>query len=357
MFQLIQAWFRRYFADPQASVLLLMVIFAIVIIAGFGAIIAPLIAGLVLAYLLDAVIEPLNRFCRLPRWLAISVVFLVFVGVLVLFFLWFVPLIYRQMSQFLAEVPSMIAGFHLFLRQLPERYPAISHHAVANLIDSTRFSPEKLAGLTKTVVSFSINSLPNIFTWVVYLFLVPLLALFFIKDKVKIIEWCMQFAPKDRGLLIKVWHQMKVQLGNYVRGKALEVIIVWVATFIGMRVFDLNYATLLAFFVGLSVIIPYIGIVLATIPVVVVGMLQFGIGATFWWMIVVYSVVQILDGFLLVPLLYSEAVNLNPIAILAAVLFFGGLWGFWGLFFAIPLATLVNSLICAWIQHANEGIV
>ena len=51
---------------------------------------------------------------------------------------------------------------------------------------------------------------------------------------------------------------------------------------------------------------------------------------------------------MLVPLLFSEAVNLHPVAIILAVLFFGGIWGLWGVFFAIPLATLIKAIINAW---------
>jgi putative permease len=61
-----------------------------------------------------------------------------------------------------------------------------------------------------------------------------------------------------------------------------------------------------------------------------------------------YLVIQALDGNVLVPLLFSEVVNLHPIAIIVAILVFGGLWGFWGVFFAIPLATLVQAVLKAW---------
>jgi putative permease len=62
----------------------------------------------------------------------------------------------------------------------------------------------------------------------------------------------------------------------------------------------------------------------------------------------VYVVIQGLDGNVLVPLLFSEAVNLHPVAIILAILFFGGIWGLWGVFFAIPLATLIKAIINAW---------
>jgi putative permease len=100
--------------------------------------------------------------------------------------------------------------------------------------------------------------------------------------------------------------------------------------------------------VGLSVLIPYIGATLVTIPVLLVGYLQWGISNDFAWLIGLYAVIQIIDGNILVPLLFSEVVNLHPVAIVVAVLIFGGIWGFWGLFFAIPLATLVKAIYNAW---------
>jgi len=63
---------------------------------------------------------------------------------------------------------------------------------------------------------------------------------------------------------------------------------------------------------------------------------------------VIYGVIQFVDGNILVPLLFSEAVNLHPVAIITAILLFGGMWGLWGVFFAIPLATLIKAVINAW---------
>jgi putative permease len=75
---------------------------------------------------------------------------------------------------------------------------------------------------------------------------------------------------------------------------------------------------------------------------------QWGISDEFVYVLIAYAVIQFLDGNFLVPLLFSEVVSLHPVAIIAAVLFFGGLWGIWGVFFAIPLATLINAVINAW---------
>jgi putative permease len=68
---------------------------------------------------------------------------------------------------------------------------------------------------------------------------------------------------------------------------------------------------------------------------------------------IAYAIIQALDGNVLVPLLFSEALNLHPVAIIVAILVFGGLWGFWGIFFAIPLATVVQAVLKAWPRLTN----
>jgi putative permease len=112
--------------------------------------------------------------------------------------------------------------------------------------------------------------------------------------------------------------------------------------------FGLNYAMLLALVVGLSVIIPYIGASVVTVPVVLIAWFQWGWSPPFLWLTVAYLIIQALDGNVVVPLLFSAVVNLHPVAIIVAILIFGGIWGFWGVFFAIPLATVVQAILSAW---------
>jgi putative permease len=120
-------------------------------------------------------------------------------------------------------------------------------------------------------------------------------------------------------------------------------------------VLDLKYSILLAVLVGISVLVPYLGAAVVTIPVAVVAYFQFGWGSDFAVVLIAYGIIQALDGNVLVPLLFSEVVNLHPVAIIVSVLVFGGLWGFWGVFFAIPLATLVNAVLRAWPVSSDEG--
>ena len=150
---------------------------------------------------------------------------------------------------------------------------------------------------------------------------------------------------------------MDAQIGNYVRGKFNEIIIIGSASYITFVLFDLNYAPLLGLIVGLSVLIPYIGAAVVTLPITLVAYFQWGLTPDFVWLLITYGVIQFLDGNVLVPILFSEAVNLHPVAIIVAILVFGGVWGFLGVFFAIPLATLVKALINVWPTHENDDVV
>lgn len=216
---------------------------------------------------------------------------------------------------------------------------------------------EKILGVGESALKLSVSSLLSLVTLGIYAFLVPLMIFFLLKDKKELMSYISGFLPRNRGLASKVWMEMQVQIANYIRGKLLEILIVAGVTYAIFLFFGLNYPLLLAVAVGLSVLVPYIGAVLVTIPVVLVAIFQFGVTPTFWYLFIIYVISQILDGNLLVPFLFSEAVNLHPLTIIIAVLVFGGLWGFWGVFFAIPLATLVKAVVNAWPSNEQSIVV
>lgn len=338
-------WFKEQLSNPQIVFLTLFLLATVLIISYGGAILAPVIAGIVIAYVLEGLVGRFTLF-GLPRPLAVGLVyigFLVFVigTVLVVF-----PVLYNQMTQMVQQIPSLLYRGQLALGRLPEHYPElISVEQVRELVTAIR---TQLTDYGQQLVSISLTSAASIITWMVYLILLPFLIFFFVKDKKKILDYCIRFLPKEHELAAKIWSDVDVQIANYLRGKFWEILIVWGVTLIAFSFLGLNYAVLLSFLVGISVLIPYIGAAVVTIPVVIFAWAQWGWSSELAALTVTYLVIQVLDGNLLVPVLFSEAVNLHPVAIIVAVLVFGGLWGIWGVFFAIPLATLVNTIIVAW---------
>jgi putative permease len=342
---LIRIWWQRYFSDPQALILLFLLVGSLLIVLTMGHMLAPVFASIVIAYLLEGIVRRLmNLNCS--RLVASIISFIFFMVFYLLMLFWLLPLLSTQVTQLLQETPSMISASQKALLELPAKYPAlITEDQIRELAVVLR---SEIGGTAQYILSRTLASVPGLLAMVVYLFLVPLLVFFFLKDKELIADWISGFLPKQRRLAITVWTQVNSQIAKYVRGKAWEIIIVWLVTYATFSLFGLQYAMLLSVLVGLSVIIPYIGAVVVTIPVMLIAFFQWGWGPQTGWLIFSYGVIQALDGNVLVPLLFSEVVNLHPIAIIIAVLVFGGLWGFWGVFFAIPLATVVQVLLKVW---------
>ncbi|NMC23156.1 MAG: AI-2E family transporter, partial [Serratia sp.] len=310
MLDMLLQWYRRRFTDPQAIALLAILVAGFCILYFFNGILAPLLVAIVLAYLLEWPTVRLQHI-GLSRTVAVSVVLLLFAGILMLGILVIAPVTWQQGVNLLADLPSMLNRFYDFAATLPKRYPALVDAGIIDMMAENMRS--KLSGLGESVVKYSLASLVGLLTLAIYLILVPMMVFFLLKDKEQMLNAVRRVLPRDRGLAGQVWAEMNQQVTNYIRGKVLEMIIVGVATYLVFWVMDLRYSLLLAVLVGISVLIPYIGAMLVTIPVVIVAMFQWGLGADFWTLIVAYLVVQGLDGNVIVPLLFSEAVNLHPL--------------------------------------------
>jgi putative permease len=346
----IARWFRKYFSDPQAIILVVLLLVGFAIIFYMGQMLAPLLTSVVIAYLLESLIGVMAK-VNVRRIYAVMSVYFLFIAMVLFLFLGLMPLLSKQVTQLIQQLPNMITHGQDSLMNLPEKYSFISQDQVAEVVKGIRSA---VGSLGQHVVSWSLASITGLIILGVYLVLVPVLVFFFLKDKDLLVNWVTGFLPRERQAANAVWEEMSLQIGNYVRGKFVEILIVWVATYVVFAVLGLQFAMLLSLLVGLSVIVPYIGAITVTVPIVLVAYFQWGWGSDFATLLIAYTVIQIIDGNVLVPLLFSEAVNLHPVAIIAAVLVFGGLWGFWGVFFAIPLATLVKAVIHAWPRTDTE---
>lgn len=354
MLDVIKHWYRQRFTDPGAVALFLSLLFGFVVVYFLGHILAPFFAAVVIAYLLDWPVSRLERL-GLGRVLSAAVVQLMFAILVVLSLISIVPTFLSQMANLAREIPAMISRSQELLLTLPEEYPELVNVTlIQSVLDDLR---SRLLGSADAILSVSLSSLTNAAVLLVYLILVSVLVFFMLKDKRQLLNSSSRFLPRNRELVSRVWREMNVQIANYVRGKVIEILIVGGVSYLTFILLDLRYPLLLSVLVGFSVLIPYIGAAAATVPVAMVGLFQWGFTPPFFYLIVAYGIIQALDGNVLVPILFSEAVNLHPIAIIMAVLVFGGLWGFWGVFFAIPLATLVKAVVNAWPKQDDPPVL
>lgn len=343
--QSISKWTQRNFSDPGAVSLFFTLLFGFLFIEFFGNFFLPVLVSIVFAYLLQSVVELLKRW-RCPHLLAVIIVYILFLGLFVYAILGLMPMLWKQSTNLINELPHAFAKSQLWVVDLMHRYPKIFS---ANLLHHvSTFFKDQVSGIGQHVFKLSIATISNVIQAVLYFILVPLLVFFFLKDAGPITKWFAQFMPRNRGLVLHVWSEVNEKIACYVRGRVWEVIIIGVISSFTFALLDLQYAVLLGSLVGLSVIVPYIGAIVVTIPLVIVALMEWGLNAHFLYFIIAYTAIVIADANFLVPILFAETMDLHPVVIILSVVVFGGLWGFWGVFFAIPLATLVNAVLRAW---------
>jgi putative permease len=307
--QLLTRWFKHYFSDPEVVFLSISLLVGFAIVLTMGDMLAPVLASVEIAYLLEGVVVHIERH-NVPRLAAVLIVYIGFLLFLILILLGLLPLLSRQVTELFQQIPGMISKGQGLLMQLPQSYPElISTQQVQELLNAIQ---QEITRFGQLVLSISFASVVDVITVLVYLILMPMLVFFFLKDKGLILNWLIGFLPRNRRLAGRVWREVDRQIGNYVRGKFWEIIIVWSASFVTFVSMGLDYAMLLGVLVGLSVIIPYIGAAVVTFPVILIAWFQWGWGPDFIWLSAAYFIIQVLDGNLLGPLLFSEAVNLHP---------------------------------------------
>ncbi|MEE9352038.1 MAG: AI-2E family transporter [Thiotrichaceae bacterium] len=352
MKKLLNTWMQRHFSDPQVIILAFLLLLGTATIFFIGDILVPVIAALILAYVLDGAVNFLTRRLKIHQTIAVAITFSIFIILLLSVLFVLAPLMIRQASQFVLQIPSMMSHGQDLLMQLPTKYPnLISEKHVLELVSGIRL---QVAEISQGVVSFSLSSVANLLSFMVYLIMVPLLVFFFLYDKEKMINWFTEFLPTDRSLVSTVWAEVNIKSAGYIRGKFVEILLIWFVSLVTFLWLGLDYAMLLSFMVGISVLIPYVGAAVVTIPIAIVAYFQWGFDSNFAYIIIAYGIIQFIDGNLLVPFLFSEMVNLHPAAIITAVLLFGGLWGVMGVFFAIPLATLIHAVINSWPKNGES---
>jgi len=338
----LKPWLERQLADTEMLVLLASLVVIFGLLSLFGQMLAPLLAAIALAYVLDGVVELLCA-CRVPRLISIAFVALVSILFVLFALLAVLPLLSSQVGRLITQAPNLVDSLRDWLHSIQMQYAGwINPDSVQQMAAMAVSKMQEWGG---ALFSFSLASIPGLITLLVYAVLVPVLVFFLLKDKKELIAWAQRFLPRERTLVNRVWGEVDVQIGNYIRGKFWEMVIVGVVTWLALFFCGHQYALLLGALTGLSVWIPFVGAAVVTVPVVALSFFQWGMTDATLYALIAYGVVQLLDANVLIPWMFSEVVNLHPIAIIVAILVFGSLWGVLGVFIAIPMAALVRSVL------------
>ena len=345
MFDQINKLFNKLFSNEESLIFSLLILTFLLILYFFGGLLTPFIISIIFAYLLVGLTKNFIKY-GLTELVSLVISYVIFLLSSIGFLVWLIPLIFQQSQAFFIEVPIWLNNFRSFIENLIQ-----SNQELVSSDQISSFFTEfigRLSSLSQGVLDASISGIQDTLVFSIYLIMIPVLVFFFLFDKERIVRGFLMLLPKKRAMLSEVWIEMDDQLSNYVWGKGVEILIVGFVAAVIFGIMGLNYTALLSIIVGVSVLIPYVGAFLATIPVVIVAFLQFGIGFDLYMIVGLYLLLQALDGYLLVPILFSDAVKLHPVVIMLAVFVFGGIFGFWGAFFSIPLATFIKAVWNSW---------
>ena len=340
MQSLLNKFIKRFFSNEESVYFAILLIFSFFFIILFGNVLLPVIISIVIAFLLNGFMTTLIKY-NLSQKLSLSITLIVFFGFYLSLFM-ALPSIGTEINNLLQNLPIIVSSFQQNLIEMNNYFSEEEIDQIfANLSNQISVLLSSALGQLAGTVSLMFNA-------ILYAIMIPLMVFFFLKDKSILLPIASIILPKENGFMQSVFAEMNDQLFNYVTGKFIEMLLVASASYILFAFLGLPYAVLIAILVGLSVIIPIFGAILVTIPVVLIGLYEWGLSENFYWLLGFYLLIQILDGNVLVPILFSSRNNLHPVVIIIAVLFFGGIWGFWGLFFAIPLATFIKAIINSW---------
>jgi len=345
MFNQINMLLNKVFNNEESIIFSLLILTFLLVLYFFGGLLTPFIVSLIFAYLLIGLTKNFIKY-GLSETVSLIISYVIFLLTGLGFLIWLIPLIFQQTQAFFLEVPIWLNNFRGYVENLVE-----SNQELISSDQISSFFTEligRLSSISQGVLDASISGIQDTVVFSIYLIMIPVLVFFFLFDKERIIRGFLMLLPKKREMLSDVWIEMDQQLSNYVWGKGVEILIVGFSAALIFGIMGLNYTALLSIIVGLSVLVPYVGAFLAAIPVIAVALLQFGLGFDFYMIFGLYLLLQALDGYLLVPILFSDAVKLHPVVIMLAVFIFGGIFGFWGAFFSIPLATFIKAVWNSW---------
>tara|TARA_B100001175_G_scaffold312590_1_gene318828 strand:- start:24 stop:1085 length:1062 start_codon:yes stop_codon:yes gene_type:complete len=346
MLKFFKDWYNSHLTDPNQVALALIIISFSLILYILLATVVPILVAIVLAYMLEGLVQRIQEKISLDRNLIVLAVYFFFLAISMISLFMLLPMMLDQLGLFVSSLPSMLEkGKDLLLNAFVKDFNLVSEPQLSNIFATMS---SEISTMGSSVVSYSLSSAGSIFETIVYIFIVPILIFFLLYDKAEIYGWFTKFFPDKLDLSKRAYAELDLKIGNYIRCKFIEILIVWFASFVLFAILGLKYSLLLSFLCGISVIIPYVGAIAVTIPIIFVAYFQWGTTSEFWYVLIAHSLVQIVDGNVVVPVLFSDAVNIHPLAIIIAILFFGTIWGIWGVFFAIPLAVLFNTLINIW---------
>jgi len=304
------------------------------------------LSSFVIAYLLDPLVVRLEK-KKLPRIYGIVIIYVMLSILSVFIVTYLLPLLSSGWDSFVRNLPfyfSQAKG--LVLKMKSGLVAAPGGYEWGWLLESATANIESISGKIGAGVYSAASSVAfNIFNIV----LAPILVFFMLSYKHEIINALKAWLPlRQREHLLEVGREINASIGGYLRGQLIVSLIVAIFSTLALYLLDIDYPLLNGVFAGLASILPFIGVILATIPPLFFAYIKFQNGMILLKVLGAFSVIYFLEGYLIKPIVFKEAMNLNPLLTIIVVMAFGELMGFWGIMLAVPIAAAMKIFSVHW---------
>ena len=299
----------------------------------------PFFFGMLVAYLLDPIVDYLEKY-KIKRGIATTVtIFLFFLILLILIFLIF-PILSIQLKSFLIEFPTVIdtlnQKLNLVIEYFQKKAFQESNSDILNNI-LPNFS-NLLTGFLRNLVSSSLA----VFNIITIILVTPIVSWYFLKDWDDIIiNFNSLLSLKHKKIAVKYAKEMDIIFSSYLRGQILVSLFLTFFYFATFYILGLNYSLFVAIFAGFFSFIPLIGIVVSFFITALLAYLQFLDTLIIFYIFLIFFVAQLLESNFLTPKLVGKKLGLHPLAVLFSIFLFGALFGIVGIIFATPLMAAI----------------
>lgn len=343
---------RRHLIVVLAASLL----FVIWLLDTLGGVLAPFIVAMVIAYILDPLVDRLET-KRVPRLAGIAILALPVLGGIALLVVVGIPALANQLEELAEQVPDAVQRAVAWLEGMRAgvtrlNLPFLDTERLASQLSNERIA-DYIAQRQAAIAESTWGAVLGVgrgfgvaFTIIGYVLLTPVLIVYLLRDFDQLTARAGALVPDaKRERWFAFLREYDTLLSRFLRGQLLAAAIVGMLTWIGLSIARFPYAGLVAAIAGVFNLVPYLGLVASIIPVLLIALLTGSFLASILKAAVVFAIVQIIDGSITGPRIVGGSVGLHPIWVILALAVGAFFFGFVGLLLAMPAAVLIKLLL------------
>jgi len=310
-------------------------------------ILLPFVAGALLAYLGDPVVDRLEA-AGLSRTLSVVVVFLILFLLVLPLVLLLIPLLESQLRLLIDKVPGYIDWLMVNLE--PTLHETFGINIPALEVDQLKqtFTEQfSLAGnFFKSLIRTVTHSGFVVAGWLANLFLIPVISFYLLRDWDRLVAYIHDLLPRNIEPTVSLLAKQSDEvLGAFFRGQMLVMLALGTIYSIGLKLVGLEFSLLIGMLAGMLSFIPYMGLIVGIVVAGTAVLLQTHDPSNLLWVAAVFGGAQVIEGTILTPMLVGDRIGLHPVAVIFAVLAGGQLFGFFGILLALPVFAVLAVIL------------